>query len=797
MAQTYRRVPFHLRKQLDKWLDDSLQKEIIEPVSEESTDWVSGLVVAPKPRNPSEMRVCGDYHHANIAIKRERHPIPTVDELMENMAGATKYSKIDLKSGYHQIPLEKHSRSSTTFTTHRGLFRYKRLPFGINSAAEVFQNAVENAIRGIDGVRNIADDIIVWGTTQQEHDNRLEQLFARLHEKGLTVNSSKCLFDQQELWFYGFLLTDQGIKADPRKIEAIQQTKPPSDVKELRSFLGLANYCSRFIKNFSTLTAPLRQLIVTNTKYEWRNEHQTAFEAIKQEIQKDCIMHFYDPSKHTLLTVDASPTGLGAMLSNEDDQGNVTNVAYASRSLTEVERRYSQTERKALAVVWGCERFHLYLIGTQFSISTDHKALEVIYSPKSKPPARIERWALRLQQYDFRIQHRKGEGNPADVLSRQPLPDTASTPYGNIADQYVNFLERHSVPNNLSLDEVIEKTLKDQELQSVCQSVLPGKWNKRSQFYNVRQSLTVTENQLLMRGTQLVIPQQLRTKTLHLAHNGHQGIVKTKQALRTKVWWPKLDREAEAFVKQCHVCQTLGHGDPPPPLRQNTLPKKPWERLHMDFCGPFPSGETLLLVIDTYSKFPEVEIMTSTTAPAVIKRLDRIFATHGLPKEIFTDNGPPFTSREIKQFMKDRGITLRHVTPLWPQANGEAEAFMKPLAKAVKAAKLEGKNWTEELYDFLLTYRTTPHSTTGIAPTQLLYNREVRTNIPSLVKQEKVDYKDLHKQARANVEKKQTKAQEYTDAKRKARNKELSVGTKVLVKQERKNKFTPALIQNH
>ena len=158
-------------------------------------------------------------------------------------------------------------------------------------------------------------------------------------------------------------------------------------------------------------------------------------------------------------------------------------------------------------------------------------------------------------------------------------------------------------------------------------------------------------------------------------------------------------------------------------------------------------------------------------------------------KKFYSDNGPPFTSREIKQFMKDRGITLRHVTPLCPQANGEAKAFMKPLAKAVKATKLEGKNWTEELY---VTYRTTPHNTTGIAPTQLLYNREVRTNIPSLVKEEEVDYKELHKQARASVERKQTKAQEYTDAKRKARNKELSVGTKVLVKQERKNKFTPA-----
>jgi hypothetical protein len=199
VAQTNRRVPFHLRKQLDTWLDDYLEKDRIEPVSDESTDWVSGLVLAPKPRNPNEVRVCGDYRQANRAIKREKHPIPTDDELMESMNGAIKYSKIDLKAGYHQIPLEKSSRSITTFITHRGLFRYKRLPFGINSASEVFQHAIENAIRGIDGVRNIADDIIVWGSTQQEHNLRLEQLFARLDESGLTVNNDKCLFDQREL----------------------------------------------------------------------------------------------------------------------------------------------------------------------------------------------------------------------------------------------------------------------------------------------------------------------------------------------------------------------------------------------------------------------------------------------------------------------------------------------------------------------------------------------------------------------------------------------------------------------
>ena len=247
-------------------------------------------------------------------------------------------------------------------------------------------------------------------------------------------------------------------KQTPKKVDAIKSTKRPKDIKELRSFLGLSNYCSKFIQNYSTLTAPLRELTTKNARYEWTSVHQQAFESIKRAIQKDCIMHFYNPEQQTQLTVDASPVGLGAILSNMDSQGNVHNVAYASRSLSIVEQKYSQTECEALAVVWACERFHLYLAGTRFTVITDNKALEIIYSAKSKPPARIERWALRLQQYDFQIKHRPGTGNPADVLSRQPSEQSPET--SNIADQYVNFVEQYAVPVAMSITEIVRQPRK-------------------------------------------------------------------------------------------------------------------------------------------------------------------------------------------------------------------------------------------------------------------------------------------------------------------------------------------------
>ena len=257
-----------------------------------------------------------------------------------------------------------------------------------------------------------------------------------------------------------------------------------------------------------------------------------------------------------------------------------------------------------------------------------------------------------------------------------------------------------------------------------------------------------TTNGLVLRGTKIVMPDKLRTETLKLAHKGHQGIVKTKQALRTKVWWPGIDKDAKNYVQRCHACQCLGQTDPPAPLKQNPMPNKPWERLHMDFLGSYPSGETLLVVIDAYSKFPEVEIMKTTTTKAVTKRLERVFATHGLPIEVRCDNGPPFNAKEFEEYMKERGIIYRTVTPLWPQANGEAKSFMKPLNKAIKAARLEGLNWKEEIYNFLLSYRTTPHCSTGVAPIQLLFNREVRNNIPLLPRKDEINYYDLHKKSK-------------------------------------------------
>ena len=302
----------------------------------------------------------------------------------------------------------------------------------------MYQFVIQQVLIGIPGVRNISDDIIVFGTTQAEHDRSLDQTLKRLHANGLTLNKDKCLFSVPELVFFGFKISAAGLSPDDKKVEAIQNSPATTNAGEVRSFLGLVNYCARFIPNLATISEPLRQLTRLGAKWAWGKPQQLAFNELKNSLTSDCVMAHYNPEAETELRVDASPVGLGAILMQSDGQ-ETRPVAYASRSLSDVERRYSQTEREALAVVWGCEKFHLYLYGTTFKLFTDHKPLEFIYSPKGKPPPRIERWVLRLQPYRFKVVHMPGKTNPADVLSRLPI-SAQLTRERSVAEEYINFI---------------------------------------------------------------------------------------------------------------------------------------------------------------------------------------------------------------------------------------------------------------------------------------------------------------------------------------------------------------------
>jgi len=781
VAQPTRRVPFHMRKQVEQKIKELLDLDVIEEVKGPSP-WVSPLVVVPK--SSTDIRICVDMRLANRAVIRERHPIPTMEEILHDMNGSTVFSKLDIRMAYHQIELDSTSRQITTFTSHVGLFQYKRLMFGINAAPEMYQHIISQTLQGCEGVKNLSDDIIVHGKNKEEHDARLRSVLQRLRESGLTLNKSKCKFNMKKLVFFGHVFTDKGVKPEESKVQAIINARRPDSPSEVRSFLGLVNFSARYIPDMATIAEPLRRLTHSKQTWKWEEEQENAFNALKRRLASTEVMAYFSTEAETRIIVDASPVGLGAILTQQQQDGSYQPVIYASRTLTDTEKRYSQTEKEALAVVWGCERFQIYLLGSRFELITDHKPLEVIYSTKSKPCARIERWVLRLQPFEFTVKYKPGPTNAADALSR--LTQTDSPNEENEGDDYIRYVMQHSIPKAFYMEEIQKATEEDEELCGVMRHLQNSHEDKYKGVYKKDITEMSVCDDIVLKGTRIVMPESLRNRTLKLAHETHQGIVRTKQLMREKVWWPSLNKDIEKLISTCHVCQVLSdHDMRPEPMRPTELPSRPWEHISIDLCGPFPTGENLLVVVDYYSRWPEVGLLKSTNTQSVIKALDKIFARHGLPDKLTSDNGPQFRSEEFREFLQRNAIQHRKTTPYWPQANGEVERMNRSILKAIRAANLEKKNWRSELQNFLLAYRTTPHATTGKSPAELLMNRKLRTKLPVVletVKNSDVKLKDSSMK---------TKGKEYADTVRKAEKSTISVGDKIILRQKHENKLSP------
>ena len=395
--------------------------------------------------------------------------------------------------------------------------------------------------------------------------------------------------------------------------------------------------------------------------------------------------------------------------------------------------------------MWACERFNLYLLWLPTSdLVTDHEALKVIYSKGSKPSARIERWVLRLRPYNYKVYCVKSQDNIADVLSRlTKIPASEKYRYD---DEHVRMVALNAVPIALKIQEIDSASAEDEDLQAVRSCLISGNWEKAPKPYVwVRNELTYI-GQVILRGTRIVIPNILRKRVLELAHEGHQGVVKMKERLRSKVWWPGVDKDAERKCRECYGCQLVTKETMPPPVKTTRMPERPWQDLALDLLGPMPTGESLLVLVDYFSRWVEVDVIKSTSSEAIIKCLDREFSRYGVPNTLRSDNGPNPVSAEMEEYLDEMGIKHRLTTPLWPRANGQVERQNRSLLKAMRVAHAEGRDWRLELNKFLLAYRSTPHTctTTGRSPAELLYGRCVQEGDLVLLEKEKENKLSSH-----------------------------------------------------
>lgn len=562
----------------------------------------------------------------------------------------------------------------------------------------------------------------------------------------------------------------------------------------MRSFLGLVNYVAKFIPHLATETDNLRTMIHKNNEFVWTTEKRETFNRIKELMCRNTALGYYNPDDDTIVVADASPVGLGAVLIQENSSGPRI-ICYASKSLSITERKYSQMEKEALGLVWAVERFHLYLHGKEFVIITDHKTLETIFSPTSKPCARIERWVLRLQAYKYKVIYKPGKSNIADPLSRL-LPVTRIVEdFDTGMEKYVHWVVNESVPLALSVSQVKVASENDAVFLEVKRSLRSGTWPKDlNHFKLISEELCLCDG-ILLRGTRIVIPQILRQRTLDIAHEGHPGMSKMKSRLRSKVWWPKLDGDVECYVKQCRGCQLVSAYPCPEPMVRKKLPESPWSELAIDFQGPMPGGEYLLVVVDYFSRYIEVEEMSRITGGETIKRLKNMFSRFGIPNSITKDGGTQFKGTEFQDFCKENNINLITSSPMWPQYNGEVERQNRSTLKFLKICANLGKDWRQELNKYLLMYRSTPHSVTGISPSKMMFGWNIRDKLPEITRGIPVTI-DIE-----GIKEKESEAKErgkqYSDTKRRAVERTIQPGDTVLVKNFNKSKLSPNFEPQH
>lgn len=754
IRQAARRLPIHKRSEVKKHLDQMLAADVIEP---SSSPWSSPIVLVKKADGST--RFCVDYRALNSVTRKDAYPLPRIDETLDSLGQAKYFSTLDLQSGYWQVEVDEHSRDKTAFATPFGLYQFRRMPFGLTNAPATFQRLMEAALHGLSPLICLVylDDIIVFSSTFEEHLSRLRTVFTRLRQAGLKLKPRKCKLLCSLVRFLGHVVSDQGVATDPEKIRVVAEWPRPTDVAGVRSFLGLAGYYRRFVKDFASVARPLNRLLEKSQQFCWGSGEEVAFEHLKHALTTAPVLSFPNLQQPFIVDTDASDYGLGAVLSQVDPESGLERVVcFASRTLNRAERRYATTRKEMLAVVWALKVFRAYLLGSRFLVRTDHNSLVWLMKFK-EPPGQVARWIETLAEYDFVIEHRPGrQHSNADALSRRAATDEGCPPEPVMA-MAVRFQADPAHINKLRL-----LTQKDADLSVVMERLTAGK----DRFIQgdspmVRRLLLQSkalkmDNGLLYRELdpvgagrrpvrQLVVPKAMRVEVFEEAHagsvSGHFASKRTLGRIREHAYWPGMTRDVEEWYKACPTCACRRQP------RQNRLRAPmghvaaayPFERVAVDLMGPLPEtdgkNKYILAIVDYFSKWLELLALPDIKAETIAVRLvEDVFSRYGLPESLHSDQGSQFESALFQEVCKLFGIQKTRTTPYHPQGDGLVERANRTVKEVLTAYTSEHqRDWDCWLPQTQLAYNTSEHSSTGYTPYFLLFGREARLPLDVLV----------------------------------------------------------------
>lgn len=718
IKQRYYRVSPVIQKQIDNELEEMLKLGVIE---KSNSPWASPIVLVKK--KDGSYRFCVDYRKLNAVTEKDSYPLPNVSDTLDKLKDARYLSSLDIKSAYWQIPMAESSKQYTAFTVpNRGLFQFNRMPFGLHNSAATWQRLIDSVL-GPElepSVFVYLDDVVIITQTFEEHLTILEEVLRRLRVANLSVNWDKCQFCRAEMKYLGYVVDRRGLRVDPDKVKAMLELPAPKSVSEVRRVVGTFSWYRRFVPGFSSLAAPITALLKKSRKFEWSSECEASFIKLKEYLVGAPILSCPDYSLPFVVQTDASGYGIGAVLTQPRPEGDAV-VCFLSRSLSKQERNYSTTERECLAVLWAIEKLRCYLEGIPFTVVTDHYSLVWLKNLR-EPTGRLARWAVRMQQYDFQIVHRKGKENVVpDALSRSvPLLDeiTAEEPavrtITTIKDKwYESMLEKvEQKPLSYPNWRVYEGRLYKYVKQSYPELRSAGDFWKE------------------------VVPKNERREVIAAAHepptSGHMGVYKTYARLAEKFCWPKMRQDVAGYVKRCSTCAAHKVDQVPPAdkIAPHSKPSRPWEIVSTDLMGPLPKSSKgfsyILVVTDYLSKFSLVFALRSASAALVVKKIEEdVFLLFGVPKIIICDNGVQFRSKEFRNLVSKYKVGIQHTPYYNPRAN-PTERVNRTLKTLL--ATYVGDNhrkWDVELQAVACALRTAAHETTRLSPYFVNFGRDM------------------------------------------------------------------------
>lgn len=737
---------------IDQLVNDMQNQGIIEPCQSE---WGSNIVLVKK--KDGTVRFCVDYRRLNDITQKDVYPLPRIETCLDTLSNAAWFSTFDLRSGFHQVPVNPRDVNKTTFVCHRGSFRFPRMPFGLCNAPATFQRLMDSVLAGLNFEICLVylDDIIVFSKDLDSHLSRLSQLLQKLREANLKLKPSKCCLLQRRVSFLGYVVSKAGVETDPDKISAIVDWPVPQNLRQSRAFVGLCQYYRRFVPNFSEVAKPLHELTKKGVRFHWDDSCQTAFDRLKQALSGASVLALPRDQGEFILDCDASDSAIGGVLSQIQD-GEERPICYASQLYNKHEKNYNVTRKELLAVVTFVKKFRQYLLGRPFTIRTDHAALQWL-KRTPEPIGQQARWLEILEEFDYTIVHRPGRHHEnADSLSRReaavvstqlsavttaatdtdPASSAAGQPVATDwpslqqADPQLGFVYR-LLDTDTPVPPADEISPLGAEVKILCGQLDRLVLSERILCRKFHDNRTGSEY------LQKIVPPPLRRQIaadMHRGLNGgHLGVRRAKAQLQKRFFWPGWANDVRLAKHQCDQCAR--HQRPAARHQgrmQPFLSGEPWERLGIDITGPHPTSSKgnrfILTVIDHFTKWVELFPMRNQEAATVAKLVfDKIICVHGCPIQILSDRGKNFESQLFQELCKLLQIDKVRTTAYQPATNGQIERFHATMHRMIaKWVDRDHRNWDDTLPAVAFAYRSSVNEVTGFTPYFLMYGRESR-----------------------------------------------------------------------